>query len=126
MNTRLLFNVSAAIEILTGVTMLIVPALVIGLLLGEGLGPTGVAVTRILGVGLLSLGIAGWNSQEQAQGAALGPQTGLLVYNIGATAIFVFLGTTGAMNGLLLWPAAGLHLVISLLMLGAIIRHRQE
>ncbi len=126
MSTRLLFNVSAAIEILTGVTMLIVPALLVGLLLGEGLGPTGVAVTRILGVGLFSLGIAGWNSQEQAQGAALGPKTGLVVYNIAATAIFVFLGTTGAMNGLLLWPAADLHLVISLLMLGAIIRHRHE
>jgi hypothetical protein len=124
MNTRLLFNVSAAIEILTGVTMLIVPALVIELLLGEGLGPTGVAVTRILGVGLLSLGIAGWNSQEQ--GTVLGPQTGLLVYNIGATALFVFLGTIGAMGGLFLWPAAGLHLVISVLMLGAIIRHHQE
>jgi len=124
MNTRLLFNVSAAIEILTGITMLIVPALLVGLLLGEGLGPTGVAVTRILGVGLLSLGIAGWNSQEQ--GTALGPRTGLLVYNIGATALFVILGTIGAMNGLLLWPAAGLHLVISLLMLGAMIRHHQE
>ncbi len=126
MNTRLLFNISAAIEILTGITMLIVPALLVGLLLGEGLGPTGVAVTRILGVGLFSLGIAGWNSQELAQGATLGPRTGLLVYNIGATALFVYLGTIGAMNGLLLWPAAGLHLVISLLMLGAIIRHPQE
>ena len=126
MSTRLLFNVSAAIEILTGVTMLIVPALVVELLLGEGLGPTGVAVTRILGVGLLSLGIAGWDSQEQAQGSALGPQTGLFVYNIGATAMFVYLGTMGAMNGLLLWPAAALHLAISLLMLGAIIRYPQE
>jgi len=29
--------------------------------------------------------------------------------------MFVYLGTTGAMNGLLLWPAAALHLVISLL-----------
>ena len=126
MNTRLLFNVSAAIEILTGATMLIVPSLVVGLLLGEGLGPTGVAVARILGVGLLSLGIAGWDSQEQARGTVLGPQTGLLVYNIGATALFVFLGTIGAMDGLFLWPAAALHLVISVLMLGAIIRRPQE
>ncbi len=126
MNTRLLFNVSAAIEIVTGITMLVIPAIVVGLLLGEGLGPTGVAVTRILGVGLLSLGIAGWDSQEQAQGTVLGPRTGLLVYNAGATAMFVYLGTIGTMNGLLLWPAAALHLVIGLLMLGAIIRHPQK
>ncbi len=126
MNTRLLFNVAAAIEIITGIGMLVVPAFLIGLLLGDGLGPIGIAVTRVLGIGLLSLGIAGWDSQEQVQGAALGPRTGLLVYNIAATALFVFLGTTGAMNGLLLWPAAALHLVISLLLLGAIIRHPQE
>lgn len=126
MNTRLLFNVSAAIEIVTGVGMLVVPAFLIGLLLGDGLGPIGIAVTRILGIGLLSLGIAGWDSQEQAEATVLGPRTGLVVYNIAATAIFVYLGTTGAMNGLLLWPAAALHLVISLLLLGAIIRHPQE
>ena len=126
MNTRLLFNGSAAIEIVTGIGMLVAPAFLIGLLLGNGLGPIGIAVTRVLGIGLFSLGIAGWDSQEQAQGAALGPRTGLVVYNVAATAMFVYLGTTGAMNGLLLWPAAALHLVISLLMLGAIIRHRQE
>ena len=126
MNTRLLFNVSAAIEIVTGVGMLVVPAFLIGLLLGDGLGPIGIAVTRILGIGLLSLGIAGWDSQEQAEATVLGPRTGLVVYNLAATAIFVYLGTTGAMHGLLLWPAAALHLVISLLLLGAIIRHPQE
>ena len=71
MNTRLLFNASAVIEVLTGVAMLV-------------------------------------------------------VYNIAATALFVYLGTTGAMNGLLLWPAAALHLMISLLLLGAIIRQPQE
>ena len=124
MNTRLLFNGSAAIEIVTGIGMLVAPAFLIGLLLGNGLGPIGIAVTRVLGIGLFSLGIAGWDSQEQAQGAALGPRTGLVVYNVAATAMFVYLGTTGAMNGLLLWPAAALHLVIGLLMLGAIIRHR--
>ena len=126
MNMRLLFNGSAAIEILTGIGMLVAPAFLIGLLLGDGLGPIGIAVTRVLGIGLLSLGIAGWDSREQAQGKALGPRTGLFVYNIGATALFVFLGTIGAMNGLLLWPAAALHLVLSLLMLGAIIRRPQE
>ncbi len=126
MNTRILFNVSAAIEIVTGIGMLVVPAFLIGLLLGDGLGPIGIAVTRVLGIGLLSLGIAGWDSQEQAKGTVLGPRTGLVVYNIAATAMFVYLGTTGAMNGLLLWPAAAIHLVISLLMLRAITRHPQE
>ncbi len=39
MKTRLIFNVPAAIEVLTGFAMLATPLLVIGLLLGDGLEP---------------------------------------------------------------------------------------
>lgn len=74
MNTRLLFNVSAAIEVLTGIAMLIAPAFLIGLLLGDGLGPVGVAVARVLGIGLLSVGVAGWESQGQDPRLARGDQ----------------------------------------------------
>ena len=54
MTTRLLFNVSAAVEALTGIAMLIAPAHVTGLLLGDGLSQTGTAVTRVLEIGLLA------------------------------------------------------------------------
>lgn len=53
MNTRLLFNASAIAEILTGLALLFVPALVIGLLLDDGLSAAGVVVARILEPGLL-------------------------------------------------------------------------
>ena len=75
MNTRLLFNASAIVEVLTGLALLVAPLFVIGLLLGEGLGPTGVAVTRVLGMGLLSVGVAGWESQ--GQDIRLAPRAGL-------------------------------------------------
>jgi len=59
MNTGLVFKTSAIAEILTGFALLVAPLFVIGLLLGDGLSPTGVAVARVLGIGLLSVGIAG-------------------------------------------------------------------
>jgi len=114
MNTRLLFNASAIVEVLTGLALLSAPLFVIGLLLGDGLGPTGVAVARVLGIGLLSVGVAGWESP--GQDIRLAPRTGLLSYNVGAAIVFVILGTYGGMNGILLWPVAVLHALIGVMM----------
>ncbi len=100
MITRLLFNASAIAEVLVGFALLFAPALVIGLLLGDGLGPTGVAVARVLGIGLLSVGVAGWESP--GQDFRLAPRVGLCIYNVGAAIVLVILGTTGGMNGILL------------------------
>ncbi len=62
MTTRLLFNGSAIGEILAGIALLVAPAYVVGLLLGDGLGQTGADVSRMLGIGLFSLGIAAWET----------------------------------------------------------------
>lgn len=107
MNTRLLFRASAIVEVLTGLAFLFAPTLVVGLLLGEGLNPIGIAVARVLGIGLLSVGVAAW--ETRGQDSHLAPRAGLCIYNVGVAALLVILGTTGGMNGPLLWPAAGLH-----------------
>ena len=119
MNTRLLFRASAIAEVLTGIALLVAPLFVIELLLGEGLGPTGVAVARLLGIGLLSVGVAGWESQ--GQDIRLAPRAGLCTYNVGAAIVLVILGTYGGMNGILLWPVAGLHAMIGAMMLWVIL-----
>lgn len=123
MNTRLLFKASAIAEVLTGLALLVAPVLVIGLLLGDGLGPTGVAVARVLGIGLLSVGVAGWESQGQDR--RLAPRAGLCTYNVGAAIVFVILGMYGGMNGILLWPAAVLQASIGALMLWVILAPSQ-
>lgn len=115
MNTRLLYNTSAIIEILTGIVLLVAPLLVIGLLLGDELSPAGVAVARVLGTGLLAVGVAGW--ELQGQDIHLAPRVGLCIYNVGAAIIFVMLGTIDGMNGILLWPVAILHAMIGVTML---------
>ena len=119
MNERLLFKASAIVEVLTGLALLVTPLFVIGLLLGDGLGPIGIAVTRVLGVGLLSVGVAGW--EPPGQNIRLAPRAGLCIYNIGAAIVFVILGTTGGMDGILLWPAAVLHALIGAMMLWVIL-----
>lgn len=124
MNASLLFKASAIIEILTGLALLAAPLFVIGLLLGDGLGPTGVAVTRVLGIGLLAVGVAGWESPEQD--IRLAPRAGLCIYNIGAAVVLVILGVYVGMNGLLLWPVAVLHALIGAMMLWQILAPSQK
>ncbi len=119
MNTKFLFNTSAIIEVLTGFALLVAPLFVIGLLLGDGLGPIGIAVTRVLGIGLISVGVADWESQ--GQDSRLAPRAGLCIYNLGAALVFVILGAYDGMNGVRLWPAAILHTMIGALMLWVIL-----
>lgn len=102
-----------------GLASLAAPQFVIGLLLGDGLGPTGVAVTRVLGIGLLSVGVAGWESQ--GQDIRLASRAGLCTYNVGAAIVLVILGTTSGIGGILLWPAAVLHALIGAVMVWVIL-----
>ena len=107
MTARLLFNVSAIGEVLIGIALLFAPAYVVGLLLGDGLSQTGTAVTRVLAIGLLSLGVAAMETaRTEAYQAA---RIGICIYNVGIATLLSILGTQGEMNGILLWPATGLH-----------------
>jgi hypothetical protein len=107
MNSRLLFNASAIVEVVVGVALLAAPGSVIGLLLGDGLRQTGAAVSQMLGIGLLSVGISAWETVEQIGRSA--PRIGICTYNLGAAVLLSLLGTLGGLNGILLWPAAVLH-----------------
>ncbi len=124
MSTRLLFNVSATAEVLVGVALIFAPTYVIGWLLGDGLSPTGAAVSRVLGIGLFSLGISAWETARQK--THLAPRAGLCIYNVGAAIVLVILGTTGGMNGILLWPAAVLHALMGAAMLRVILAPSPE
>ena len=117
---RLLFNGSAVIEALTGIAVLLAPTFVIGLLLGEGLGPTGEAVSRVFGMGLLALGIAAWEIAGPDTNPAPripSPRIGVCTYNLGVAGLLTMLGATGHSDGILLWPAVGLHGLIGVAML---------
>lgn len=123
MNARLFFKASAITEVLAGLAFLVAPALIVGLLLGEGMSPIGIAVARVLGIGLLSVGVAAWESH--GQDSRLAPRAGLCLYNVGVAVLLAILGTTGGMHAPLLWPVAGLHGLLGAAMLWVILsRHR--
>lgn len=124
MTTKLLFNVSAIVEVLVGIAFLFVPVYAIGLLLGDELSQTGVAASRVLGIGLFSLGISAWETAHQKTYHA--PRVGICIYNVGIAILLSILGTQGGMNGILLWPATILHALIGAVMLWVILAPSQK
>jgi len=113
MKTRTVATVSAAIELGTGVALIIGPDLLAHVLLGVGLSGGGVAVARIAGCGLLALGLACWPSRDGASPQAF---RALLVYNLLAGLYLGYLRVTGSFTSPVLWLACTLHLVLGILL----------
>lgn len=104
---------SAGIEAATGVGLIAVPAVVIRLLLATDLTESGVIVARFFGVALVALGLAVWPRRMETTAQAA---RAMLVYNAALAVYLVWLGTAGHFSGLLLWPAAAVHVIVSLLL----------
>jgi hypothetical protein len=102
-----LVRTAAWLEFVTGIVLLVSPALACLLLFAAQLEDAGVAIARYSGIVLLALATAclATPPQPYPRGAALG----LLIYNVGVVVLFVWLGAATALHGFLLWPAAILH-----------------
>jgi hypothetical protein len=107
--------VTAAAESTTGLALLGLPMLVASLLLGASLDtPAAVAVARVTGTALLSLGVACWLARHDEQSrAARGLVAALLLYNAAVTAVLVHAGTGLGLFGAGLWPAVVLHVAMA-------------
>ena len=107
-----LLSLAAAIEAVTGLALIISPQAVTRLLLGADLAGAGIAVGRVAGIALLSLGLLCWMSRQDANKTAV--LTAMLAYNLLVTAYLVYLGFDGNLVGRLLWPAVGIHALLTL------------
>jgi hypothetical protein len=96
----------------TGLGLIAVPSVVARLLFGAELDGLAVTVARVAGIALLSLGLACWPGRTSSLAAIIGT----IVYNLLAAAYLAYLGIVGESVGVLLWPAAGLHTILSLLL----------
>ncbi len=112
MTTRLLTTVSAAIEAATGIALIVVPGLVARVLLGTGLSDGGIAVGRVAGFALLSLGLACWPTADSATSSDV---RALFAYNLLAALYLGYLRASGEFVAFLLWPACALHAVLAFL-----------
>jgi hypothetical protein len=113
MKTRPTMMLSSAIEIATGLALLAAPDLVARLLLGTGLSESGIAVARLAGCGLLSLGLACWPG-----GTAPTPNAtrALFTYNLLAGLYLGYLRVGGGFVSFLLWPACAVHVAFAALL----------
>jgi hypothetical protein len=113
--TRKLTISAAAIEAATGAALIADPGFVVRLLIGAGLTGGGIAIGRVCGFALLSLGLACWPSAVGiAQAGAA-----LFTYNL-LTALYLgYLGAVGGYSGELLWPACVLHALLAILLVGS-------
>jgi hypothetical protein len=103
-------KLTAIIEVLTGLGLLVVPAIVVRLLLNSEISGAALPLGRVAGVALLALGVACWLARnDTASSAARGLVSAMLLYNIGATLILGAAGLGSGLVGLILWPAVILH-----------------
>ena len=103
-------------EAALGVALLIVPALVGRLLLGEELTGIAIPVARVAGIALIALGVACWPGP---------PRVAMLIYSVAVTLYLACVGFAGGLTGILLWPAVILHLILTVLLIRASTRTKE-
>jgi hypothetical protein len=98
-----------------GLLLLISPALLQALILGvDQVSPESTCFGRIAGAALLAFGVACWagrsDPDRRRQRILL---LGVLIYDLGATAILAHAGWFMGLAGNALWPAVGLHAALA-------------
>jgi hypothetical protein len=112
---KALLTTTAVIEATTGVALLAVPAWLASVLLGSPLDtPAGVAVARVAGAALLTLGVAsGLARGDTRSQAAIGIVAALLIYNHAVAGLLVTLRYGVRLDGMGLLPSLGLHAALA-------------
>ena len=104
---RSVLAVAAVSEIATGVALLLAPSLVGQWLFGVELSGIAMIMARLVGIALIGLGVACW------KGGAL---VGMIIYSVAAALYLAYVGVSGGLRGMLLWPAVGAHVVLAALL----------
>ena len=110
-NARSLLSVTGALEVATGLVLLVAPSVLVELLVGAAPGtPAGVTVSRVTGVAMLALGVACWLARADAAGrAAKGLIAAMLLYNLAVVAIIVLAWANLGLLGIAFWPVVLAH-----------------
>lgn len=106
-----LLGLAAIGEALIGLILIVNPMAVIRVLFGSDIADAGIIMSRIAGIGLLSLGIA-----CLPHAAPKGAFYGMLCYSGIASLYLLFIVITSRFVGVLLWPAIFVHIVLTALL----------
>ena len=113
-----ILTLTAIVEILTGLAMLIVPTLVGELLLGEKLIGVTIPIAKMLGIALTALGVACWPNCNTI--------CGMLAYSSLATIYLTIVAFEGEFVGKLLWSAIVLHAILTALLVRSWLHSRNN
>ena len=114
MMNKVLLAVAATFETVTGTALIFAPNIV-RLLLGTDISGVVLVIARMVGVGLLLLGVACWPRVE----GTIPRLRAMLIYNLLATAYLGYLRFSSQSVGKLLLPALAVHAVLAILFVGA-------
>ncbi|HEX2476388.1 MAG TPA: hypothetical protein VHK01_16670 [Lacipirellulaceae bacterium] len=107
---RSVLGVAAAIEAVTGLVLIAFPHVLIRLLFGAEVAGVSIAIGRVAGIALLSLGVGCWMGRQETGNWAL---FAMLIYNSLVTIYLTLVGFGAEFVGMLLWPAAALHAALT-------------
>ena len=119
MTTRVLLAPASTLEAVTGLALIIAPSIV-RFLLGTDISGATLVIARMAGLGLLALGVACWPRGE----ATIPRLRAMLIYNLLATAYLGYLRFSSQSVGKLLLLALAVHAVLTILFLGAWLKHQ--
>ena len=119
---KMLFVVTALLEAITGVALIVSPGPPVSLLVGAVLEtPSGLIVARVAGAALLALGLACWLARDDGRSrAARGLVGAILLYDAATAAVFVYAGLGLKLSATGLWPAVVLHGALALWCIGSL------
>jgi hypothetical protein len=102
-----LLTITAIVEGITGLALIIVPSQLVSILLGASLtDPVAILIGRLAGAALLSIAIACWLSRV-SQGSNVVKT--MLLYNVFSIVLLVYSVLVEKISGPGLWPAVLLH-----------------
>jgi hypothetical protein len=110
-----LLAVTAVLEGITGLSLVLYPTLVVWLLFGTEIAGAGLLASRFAGVILIALSVACWPGRD-ADGKATHALGGMLTYSVFATIYLGYVAIAGEFVGPLLWPAVVAHALLSTLL----------
>ena len=111
---------AAVAEAATGLLLLLSPSIVVRLLFGAEITGAALAVSRIAGVSLIALGLACWPGSVRSPGLF-----GMLIYSSFVSLYFIGLGVAGESVGKLLWPAAVVHVILTIFLAREWVKERK-
>jgi hypothetical protein len=110
---KILLPIAAVGEAAAGLILLVYPPIVVRLLFDAEIAGAGIVMSRIAGIALIALGFACLPNRDAI---GLAPALrGMLSYSLLATLYLVYLGIASEWVGKLLWPAALVHAVVTIL-----------